>query len=242
MRVLRLDSDRIWVEGADSAIDLVGGHLQVYKVGREVTVEPVEGPSVLSLIGPRASELLGAVPLGSEHDHATQRLAGSEVRRVSTIWGADLLLDASEVEPVREELVSAGAEIVDQRAVDILRVEAGRPALGAEISEGTLPQEAGITERAVSFSKGCYIGQETVARLHYRGKPNRHLRRLVADRPMSNGDEVRLGERVLGAIGTAVISPADGPLALAILRREAEPGAKVIVGDGIEAKVEEIGG
>ena len=100
------------------------------------------------------------------------------------------------------------------------------------MTTATIPQEAGINERAVSFTKGCYIGQETVARLHYRGKPNRHLRGLRLARPGANGDPVRLGERELGTVGTAVLSPAHGPIALAILRREAEPGATVEVGDG----------
>ncbi len=59
-----------------------------------------------------------------------------------------------------------------------MRVERGRPRYGVDIDEGTIPQEAGLNERAVSFTKGCYVGQETVARLHYRGKPNRHLRGL----------------------------------------------------------------
>ena len=114
-----------------------------------------------------------------------------------------------------------------------MRVESGRPRFGREMTTATIPQEAGINERAVSFTKGCYIGQETVARLHYRGKPNRHLRGLRLERAAAAGDPVRLGERELGTIGTAVLSPAHGPIALAILRREAEPGATVEVADGI---------
>ena len=118
--------------------------------------------------------------------------------------------------------------------------EGGRPRVGHEISPQTMPQEAGINERAVSFTKGCYIGQETVARLHYKGKPNRHLRKLEPTRPVAEGDTVSIDGREVGTIGTAVLSPASGPLALAILRREAEPGAEVIVGDGVPAKVVEI--
>ena len=97
-----------------------------------------------------------------------------------------------------------------------------------------IPQEAGLNERAVSFTKGCYVGQETVARLHYRGKPNRHLRGLRLSAPAARGDELRLGERVVGRVGTAVVSPRHGPIALALVRREAEPGATVSVGDGGE--------
>jgi tRNA-modifying protein YgfZ len=121
-----------------------------------------------------------------------------------------------------------------------VRVESGRPRFGREMTTATIPQEAGINERAISFTKGCYIGQETVARLHYKGKPNRSLRGLQLAGPAATGDPIRLGERELGTIGTAVLSPARGPVALAIVRREAEPGASVVVGDGIEAEVVEL--
>ena len=87
----------------------------------------------------------------------------------------------------------------------------------------TMPAEAGIVERAVSFTKGCYIGQETVARLHYKGRPNRHLRGLRSAR-RRRGRRLRLGEKEVGAVGTACVSPAFGPIGLAIVRREAEPG------------------
>ncbi len=105
-----------------------------------------------------------------------------------------------------------------------------------------MPQEAGINDRAVSFTKGCYIGQETVARLHYKGKPNRHLRLLEPSEPVAAGDAVVSAEgKEVGTIGTAVISPARGPLALAILRREAEPGAEVSVGETVKAVVAAVG-
>jgi folate-binding protein YgfZ len=95
----------------------------------------------------------------------------------------------------------------------------------------TIPQEAGINERAVSFTKGCYIGQETVARLHYKGRPNRHLRGLRLEAPVEAGAPIMLGDREVGRVGTAVLSPALGPIALAVVRREAEPGARVEVGE-----------
>jgi folate-binding Fe-S cluster repair protein YgfZ len=98
-----------------------------------------------------------------------------------------------------------------------------------------------LNERAVSFTKGCYVGQETVARLHYKGKPNRHLRGLRLSEPGARGDEIRLGERVVGELGSTAVSPVLGPIALAILRREAEPGAIVHVGaSSTEARVAEL--
>ena len=104
-----------------------------------------------------------------------------------------------------------------------------------------MPQEAGINERAVSFTKGCYIGQETVARLHYKGKPNRHLRLLRPDRRGPRPATRSASASASSARSAPRSSPRRaGPLALAILRREAEPGAEVVVGDGVPARVEEI--
>jgi folate-binding protein YgfZ len=97
---------------------------------------------------------------------------------------------------------------------------------------GTMPAEASIVDDAVSFTKGCYIGQETVARLHYKGKPNRHLRGLKLSAPAQPGETLRLGEKEVGTLGGAVVSPVFGPIALAILRREAGPGATLAVGEG----------
>jgi len=90
----------------------------------------------------------------------------------------------------------------------------------------------------VSFTKGCYIGQETVARLHYKGKPNRHLRGLRLSAAAEPGAALWLGEKEVGQLGGAAVSPALGPIGLAILRREAEPGAELSVGeDGVKAVV-----
>ena len=195
-----------------------------------------------SLIGPLSAKLLGDAPLVSEHAHREQLLGGAACRVIATDSGADLLVPADAVEAVTAWLTAEGAQPVVDAAAEIARVEAGRPRVGREIGPQTMPAEAGINDRAVSFTKGCYIGQETVARLHYKGKPNRHLRRLRSEEPLAAGDPVVAGDREVGTIGTAVISPAEGPLALAILRREAGPGDEVIVGDGVAATVEAVGG
>jgi len=97
-----------------------------------------------------------------------------------------------------------------------------------------MPAEVGIVERAVDFEKGCYIGQEPVARLHYRGKPNRRLCGLRLSAPAQPGATLQLEDREVGSVGTACVSPALGPIALAVVRREAEPGDTVRVGDGTE--------
>jgi folate-binding protein YgfZ len=242
MRVLRLDADEFLIDTEPETADVLIGHLGTYNVGRDATVETdEEGKALLSLIGPLSAKLLGDVPLSPEHAHREVFVAGVGCRAIATDLGADLLVPAEGADLVRESLLTAGAQPIGEAAAEIARVEAGRPRVGHEISEQTMPAEAGINDRAVSFTKGCYIGQETVARLHYKGKPNRHLRRLRSAEPLAAGDPVVAGEREVGTIGTAVISPAEGPLALAILRREAEDGATVTVGDGTEATVEAIG-
>ena len=242
MRVLRLADDEFLIDTEPETGDLLQGHLSMYNVGRDAAVE-ADGPgrSLLSLIGPLTPKLLGDAPLVPEHAHREQLLGGAACRVIATDAGADLLVPADAVEAVTAWLTAEGAQPVVDAAAEIARVEAGRPRVGREIGPQTMPAEAGINDRAVSFTKGCYIGQETVARLHYKGKPNRHLRRLRSEEPLAAGDPVVAGDREVGTVGTAVISPAEGPLALAILRREAEPGDEVIVGDGVAATVEAVG-
>ena len=118
------------------------------------------------------------------------------------------------------------------------RVESGRPRYGIDLDDTVIPQEAGLNARAVSFEKGCYVGQETVARLYFRGKPNRHLRGLKLSGPAAPGDPLRLGEREVGRLGSVVESPLHGRIALALVRREAAPGDALAVGDdGVSAEV-----
>lgn len=244
MRVLRLDGDEILIDTEADAGALVASHLGMYRVGRDADVSEADPDErLLTLIGPQTTQIIGS-PLGPEHSHREVTIAGARCRAIATDLGADLIVAGVEAGAVEAALLAAGAERVDDDAAEIARVEAGRPRLGREIGPQTMPQEAGINDRAVSFSKGCYIGQETVARLHYKGKPNRHLRLLSSDAELRAGASVSVAGREVGSVGTAVLSPARGPLALAILRREAEPGAKVDVeaepGVTVPARVEAI--
>ncbi|MGH2953269.1 MAG: YgfZ/GcvT domain-containing protein [Solirubrobacterales bacterium] len=239
--VLRVAEGEYLLVTEEVAGDAVLRHLDMYRIGRDASVEEITAErAIVSLIGPGAAEVAGGGPLGPEHRHRQLELGEAACTAVATDLGLDLICPASALGDVRAALVDAGASEVDEAAAEIVRVESGRPRFGKEMTTATIPQEAGINERAVSFTKGCYIGQETVARLHYKGKPNRSLRGLRLDAPAADGDPVRLAERELGTVGTAVISPAHGPLALAILRREAEPGARVEVGDGSSAEVVDV--
>jgi folate-binding protein YgfZ len=186
---------------------------------------------LFSLVGPRSDAIAAAaglaVPGPEEHD-----VAGDVVR---TDVGLDVLPAAERALEVRAALLAAGAVEAPEAAAEIVRVERGRPRYGVDLDETVMPEEAGIVDRAVSFTKGCYVGQETVARLHWKGKPNRHLRLLRLAAPVGGGDPVVAGEREVGRVGSAVVSPRLGPIALAILRREVEPGAHVAVGAGPDA-------
>ena len=190
--------------------------------------------ALYSLIGPQARAVAGAGAAGlgsTEHDHAEAQIGGAAVRLIATdTGGVDVLCLAEDAEGVAAALQEAGAVPVSEEAVEVVRVERGRPRYGAELDDSVIPQEAGLNERAVSFTKGCYVGQETVARLHYRGKPNRHLRGLRLSAVAPEGAELRLGEKVVGRLATAVESPAQGPIALALVRREAAPGDTLTVG------------
>jgi folate-binding protein YgfZ len=128
---------------------------------------------------------------------------------------------------------------VSDDAVECRRIESGRPRLGLDMDGDTIPQEAGINERAVSFTKGCYVGQETVARLHYKGRPNRHLRGLRLTAPAARGDEILFGDKTVGRLGSVCESPRLGPIGLALVRREAAPGDEVLVA-GVPATLVEL--
>jgi tRNA-modifying protein YgfZ len=227
-----------WIDTEAIAREAVLRHLTTYSIGREVEIADLSDErAILSLIGPRSAEVAGVPPLPEFASEAAS-VAGVECVAVGTADGVDLIAGAGEATRLREALLAAGAGAVGPEAAEVLRIEAGRPRFGAEMSVETMPAEAGIVERAVDFEKGCYIGQEPVARLHYKGRPNRRLRGLELSAPAAPGAPLLLGEREVGRVGSACVSPARGPIALAIVRREAEPGAELAVGgDGVTARV-----
>jgi tRNA-modifying protein YgfZ len=234
MRVLR-GPDFIWIDCEPRSIAPLVRNSEMYSIGRDVQVEDATaGYAILSLVGPAAAEALDVAP--AEREHAW--VEGEHGIYARTDVGIDVIRRASGAETVAAAL---GVEEVSEEAAECLRIETGRPRLGYEIAGGVIPQEAGLNDRAVSFTKGCYVGQETVARLHYKGKPNRHLRGLRLSEAAATGDEITFGDRVVGRIGSAAVSPAHGPIALAILRREAGPGDHVKVGPrGVDGEVAEL--
>ena len=193
---LLLDTERV-------ALQELFNMIRRYKLGRDVELHKrTLETALLSLIGPDARRIAGAEDLVEEHRNRHSGIAGVPVVLVATDVGIDVFAPAESKETVIAEL---GVPAVDEEAAEVLRVERGRPRYGVDLDESVIPQEGGLNERAVSFTKGCYVGQETVARLYYRGKPNRHLRGLRLSAPATTGDVLRLGAKQVGRLGTVAV-------------------------------------
>lgn len=224
---LLLDTERV-------ALQALFDMIRRFKVGYELELHKrtVER-GLLSLIGPEAVRVTAAEGLPDvEHANASVTIQGVEALAARTDTGVDLICDGADTESLIQTLCGRGAVAVSGEAAEIVRIEHGRPRYGVDMDESTIPQEAGLNERAVSFTKGCYVGQETVARLYYKGKPNRLLRGLRLSEPAPPDMELRLGEKAVGRLSSAAISPTFGPIGLGLVRREAQVGASVSVGDG----------
>jgi folate-binding protein YgfZ len=220
-----LDTERV-------ALQELFNVIRRFSLGHDVTLHKrTLERGLLSLLGPDAARVAGAQALAAEeHAHVGVRVGTLEARAIGTDVGVDLLCDATDTEALAEELVRAGAQPISEQTADTIRVERGRPRYGIDLDDTVIPQEAGLNARAVSFTKGCYVGQETVARLNYRGKPNRHLRGLRLSAPATTGAEITFEDRIVGRLGSVAQSPSLGPIALALVRREASPGSPVRVG------------
>jgi aminomethyltransferase len=202
-----------------------------------------EAFAVIAVQGPEARDLLSKLagrdldlPL---HHHTEVAIAGAAVRviarREGGVAGYHCWAVALHAAPLWRSLVDAGARPVGMEALDALRVEAGVPWYGIDVDDTVILPETRL-EELVSYNKGCYIGQEVVARVKYRGHVNRALSGLVidGDRVPAHGAHVLADGKDVGRVTSAVRSPAIGkPIALAYVRREHfEPGTAVTVDDG----------
>ena len=198
-----------------SCLGVVGPH------ARQVVAHALScSPSDFDLLPPYAH---GAASFGSETVMVVRSVAYG-------VDGFDCFVRAESAAALRAALVAAGAPPADAAALEVLRIEAGRPAWGVDMNEETLAQEAGLdTLNAVSYTKGCYTGQETVARVHFRGHVNRLLRGLRSD-AMPVGDAlVFAGDKEVGDVRSRAVSPRLGAIALAMVRREVDAGSAVTV-------------
>ena len=247
VRVLAL-TESFWLELPARLAADVTAHLGKYVLFDQVEIEHLDGWTALSLVGRGGvgSDVFD-VELSSPYAHAAVDIAGTSCRLVRepdlggvplrTLW-----TPSKDAEAVRQELTEQGVRSVDLHVFQRLRVEAGRPLYGQDFGRDNFPQETGI-DGAVSYEKGCYLGQEVVARIHYRGGVNRLLRGLVfaGDPASALGRDVLDGGRPAGRVTSAVRSERYGAIGLAVLHKRVEPGAEVeLDGGGGTARVVEL--
>jgi len=250
--------DRLWLELPAGQQEAIAGHLRKYLIADRVEIRPLNEMLPLMLAGPRAPEVLagpagiapGLVLPGEPWSHARAMVSGVEVtvqrRERLGVPALTLWVSASQAASLREGLLAwsggAGAGLcpVGPEALEVVRTEAGIPRFGQDFGPQSFPQETGV-EEAVSYTKGCYLGQEVVARIHYRGGVQKSLCGLVFEGSVvpAPGTALLYEGREAGTLGTAVHSLAlDRPAGLAILhRRAAAPGSRLELAGGGGAEV-----
>ncbi len=246
--VIRAAEQVLWLELPASSVAAMADHIEKYIVADRVEVQAAPDREALTLVGPIAALTMESVldipqvPT-SPWRHLDKIMAGQEILVAAegrfgvpavTLWASP-----SAIAEIRQDLLAtkspAGLVEVDDDTIEIVRVEEGVPRFGIDFDAGNLPQETSL-EDAVSYSKGCYLGQEVVARLHFRGRAARCLRRLhsSAEEPPPPGSRLLLDERETGTVTSAVKSPISGRVsALAMLHRRAtREGTEVLLEDG----------
>jgi folate-binding protein YgfZ len=215
------------VEVRDANADL--GHLGVYGPAAAAILE--------SVLAQSSRESLEQLPLDANQEFQFADAPAIVVKSDDYgVAGFEIFTGVSEVAKLAGAIRAAGANEVTADAVNLTRVEAGRPEFGPDMDEHTIPLEAGIETRAISFTKGCYVGQEVIIRVLHRGQ-GRVARRLVgllgtaAEGPLARGMRIEAGNKAVGSITSAVESPRLGrPIALGYVHRDsAEPGTELQV-------------
>ncbi len=237
LRILRSGTDIIVdtePEGAEAAREILGRYAPFSRVKLE---DLSEAWSVLGLYGPRAGDMLG-LDL-AEHETAevgigTETLLAAGV--AAPVPGYDLLGPSEAVARAADHLAALGAVPAGTDAHEAARVGAGVPRFGADLTPENFPGEAGVLDRAVDFGKGCYPGQETVARMRYRGHPNKTLYKLsCAGEAPAPGTTILQGEKRVGTVTSVSPVPENGEIpALGYLSRNTDLDAHIAAaGSGV---------
>ncbi|MCX5767788.1 MAG: hypothetical protein NTZ43_11250 [Gemmatimonadetes bacterium] len=196
----------------------------------------VFGPHSANIVTAATGAERGQLLLLGPYHHLRVASEGGDVviARVPDLGGEgfDLFVPVEHAAEWWKRITEAGADPIGTAATEIARVEAGRPLIGTDMDENTLVQEANFDVlHGISYTKGCYTGQETVARVHFRGHVNRQLRGVRASVPLTIGASLLREDREsVGAVGSVAASPRYGSIALAMVRREVETGAELRVG------------
>lgn len=195
-------------------------HYDRYIVMEDVEVEPLDGLVVLTAQGPRAGDL---APEGA---HAADRLGSG---------GFDVLVDETDAATRMADLVARATELgggqVGDAGWEQARVLAGVPRFAVDFGEATLPQEAGLADRAVSFTKGCYLGQEVVCMLENRGKLRRRLVNLEADAALTVGAALELDGKSLGSVTSGLFHDGKARGLGLVKAKASQPGTVLQMGD-----------
>ena len=206
----------------------------------DIAVLGVHGPSAARMI--QHATGVSVADLTSQYDNLTVESLTIVRDDALGVPGYDVYVPGSDRDGIRAKLIEAGIVPVSDEVAEALRIEAGRPRFGVDMTTDTIPLEAGIEDRAISFTKGCYVGQEVIVRVMHRGH-GRVARRLVSiviggEYVPARGDKILLGDRTVGEITSATASPKVGsPLALGYVQREhAAAGTEVTVG-GSQARI-----
>jgi folate-binding protein YgfZ len=189
---------------------------------------PRSRPIVETVTGERSEVLLALEP----YDHIDIVIDGQAVTVMRSpdvgVEGYELFVPFEIFDALWRRAIDAGASPAGLAAWEVARVEAGRPEWGIDIDDSTIPQEANFDDLgAISYTKGCYIGQEVVARVHFRGHVNRHLRGLRSgndDPPPTGAQLIDDGGNHVGDVRSSVASPRLGGLAIGMVRREVTAG------------------
>jgi tRNA-modifying protein YgfZ len=193
--------------------------------------------------GPTAPEIVrrslpAASAPGSWTDYQNEKIesGGSPIVLVRVdqlgVPGFGIYVQSTQEANVRRALEAAGAQPVDRAVLEVARIEAGYPLFGVDMTDDTIPLEAGIEDRAISFTKGCYVGQEVIIRVLHRGH-GRVVRKLVGlrlegDHLPSHGTKIAVDSREIGWVTSAANSPRLGPIALGYVHRDfISPGTQV---------------
>jgi folate-binding protein YgfZ len=204
-----------------------------YVISEDVVVKDVTaGHAVLALRGARAAEIAG-VPSLAPGELALGEDGITLRRALPSLDGVDRIVPRERAGAERERLEAAGAVAVGVEFAEGLRVETGRVLCGRDADESTLGPETRLESVAVSYTKGCYVGQETIARIKTYGQVNRLLVGLTFEGdPARAGDAITVDGKEVGRVTSVADAPRLGrPAALAMLRREhAEPGTRVAAG------------
>ena len=231
--------DTVWIDTEPGAAPDVLAYLEKMRFLKRVELADVSAEwAVLSLVGPSSADVLREAGLPvPELGQAVGLPGGGFVRAMN--WpgagGFDVLIPAGTADEVSASIRLAGASPAGIWAFEALRVEARRPRLGFETDHRTIPHEVGWIGSAVHLNKGCYRGQETVARVQNLGKPPRRLVLVYlggeSDVLPPAGTPIEADGRVVGFLGTAVHHHEFGPIALGVVKRSITPESKVTILD-----------